>query len=62
VHDAKAWQTAIECLLLAADKDGPIEFARLGMVQALRSKPEPVYRSHSTEPKWRKNRKLLKDY
>jgi len=61
IHDAKAWQTAIECLLLAADKGGPIEFARLAMEQAIRPKPEPVYRPHSTETKWRNNYKLVRD-
>ena len=61
IHDAKAWQTAMECLLLAADKGGPIEFARLAMEKALRPKPEPVYRPHSTEPKWRNPRKLVRD-
>ena len=58
-HDAKAWQTAMECLLLAADKGGPIEFARLAMEQAIRPKQEPVYRPHSTEPKWRNTCKLV---
>jgi len=53
IHDAKAWQTAMECLLLVADKGGPLEFARLAMEQALHPKDEPVYRPHSTEPKWR---------
>jgi hypothetical protein len=34
VNDARAWQTAMECLSLAADKGGLIEFARLAMEQA----------------------------
>jgi hypothetical protein len=42
IHNATAWQTAMECLLLAADKGGPIEFARLAMEQAIRPKPERV--------------------
>ncbi len=60
-HAELPWQTATECLLLAADKGGPIEFARLAMVQALRPKGEPVYRPYSTEPKWRNNYKLARN-
>ena len=59
-HDARPWQTAMECLLLAADRDGPPEFARLALEQALRPKGEPVYRPHSTEPKWRKNSRMVR--
>lgn len=61
VHDAKAWQTAMECLLLAADKAGPIEFARLAMEQALRPKPEPVFHTAKKDPVWRNNYKLVRD-
>jgi hypothetical protein len=61
VHDAKAWQTAMECLLLVADKAGPPEFARLAMVQALFPKPPPVYHSRNKDPKWRNTRKLVRD-
>ena len=32
-------------LLQAADHGGPVEFARLGMVQALYPKPVPLYHS-----------------
>lgn len=49
-HDSPVWQTAIDCLLLAADKGGPIEFARLGLVQVLCPKPEPTYHSAKKEP------------
>ncbi|QDM32124.1 hypothetical protein FNL55_12830 [Tardiphaga sp. vice352] len=41
-HAEPAWQTAMDCLLLAADKGGPGEFARLGMVKALSPKPPRV--------------------
>jgi hypothetical protein len=34
-HDTKAWQTAMHCLLQAADSGGPTDFARIGMMQAL---------------------------
>ena len=61
IHDAKAWQTVMECLLLVADKGGPPEFARLALEQALRPKPEPVYRPHRTEPKWRNSDRLVRD-
>jgi hypothetical protein len=35
----QAWQNAVHVLLQAADYGGPVEFARLGMVQALYPKP-----------------------
>lgn len=60
-HDCLVWQTAIDCLLLAADKGGPMEFARLAMHKALHPKPAPVYRAHSTDKKWRNNSKLVRD-
>ena len=60
-HDAPQWQTAIHCLIEAADKGGPVEFARLGMMQALRPKPPAVYRSADTDTKWRNNYKLVRD-
>jgi hypothetical protein len=50
VHDARAWKTAMECLLLAADKGGPIEFARLAMHKALHPKPPQVYHSVKRDP------------
>lgn len=59
-HAESAWQTAMDCLLLAADKGGPPEFARLAMVQALYPKPEPIYHSRSKDPKWRRP-KLARD-
>jgi hypothetical protein len=34
-HDAKEWQTAMETLLLVAERDGPEMMARIGMMQAL---------------------------
>ena len=30
-HDAREWQTAMHCLIEAADFGGPVSFARLGM-------------------------------
>ncbi|MDB5616117.1 hypothetical protein [Tardiphaga sp.] len=60
-HDSVAWQAAMHVLIQAADHGGPIEFARLGMVQALNPKPEPVYHSAKNDPVWRNNRKLARD-
>jgi hypothetical protein len=60
-HDHPAWQAAMHVLIQAADHGGPIEFARLGMVQALWPKPEPVYRAASKEPKWRNTYRLARD-
>ena len=34
-HDAPAWQTAIEALILVAEHSGPTMFARIGMMRAL---------------------------
>jgi hypothetical protein len=60
-YDTTAWQTAMQCLIQAADHNGPVAFARLGMMQALHPKPEPAYRPSSSEPKWRNNYKLVRD-
>jgi hypothetical protein len=59
-HDTTAWQTAMRCLMHAADNAAPIEFARMGMMQALYPKGEPVYQPRSKEPKWRRP-KLVRD-
>ena len=34
-HDAAEWQTAMETLLLVAERDGPEMMARIGMLRAL---------------------------
>jgi hypothetical protein len=60
-HSTDAGLSAMHVLIQAADHAGPIEFARLGMMQALKPKPEPVYRSAGTEPKWRNRYKLARD-
>jgi len=60
-HDAKPWQTAMDCLLLVADNGGPIDFADIAMRQALNPKGEPVYRPHGTDTKWCNTRKLVSD-
>lgn len=61
VHDTAPWQNAMHVLIQAADHDGPIEFARIGMMQALSPKGEPVYRSVKTDPVWRGRHKLARD-
>lgn len=48
-------------LIQAADHFGPIEFARLGMMQALYPKGTPVYHSVDRDTKWRSNYKLVTD-
>jgi hypothetical protein len=34
-HDTKEWQTAMEALLLVAERDGPEMMARIGMMRVL---------------------------
>jgi hypothetical protein len=47
-------------LIQTADHGGPLEFARLGMQQALYPRV-PVYDSSRKDPKWRNTRKLVRD-
>ncbi|WP_441255892.1 hypothetical protein [Tardiphaga sp. 285_C5_N1_2] len=51
-HDAPPWQNAMHVLIQAAEYDGPIEFARIGMLQALFPKGTPVYDSSRKDPHW----------
>lgn len=60
-HVAKPWQTAMNCLLLVADKGGPIDFADIAIRQALHPKGAPVYNSIKKDPVWRNTRKLVRD-
>ncbi|QND69827.1 hypothetical protein [Tardiphaga robiniae] len=60
-HDSPPWQNAMHVLIQAADHGGPIEFARLGMLQALFPKGTPVYHSVDKDPKWRNRSKLVRD-
>jgi hypothetical protein len=59
--DSAPWQNAIDVLIQAADHGGPIEFARLGMLQALFPKGTPVYHSVDRDPKWRNRTRLARD-
>lgn len=61
IHDSAPWQNAMHVLIQAADHGGPIEFARLGMMQALFPKGEPVYHSVKKDPVWRNRTKLVRD-
>jgi hypothetical protein len=54
------WQNAVHCLIQTADHGGPMEFARLGMQQALNPRV-PVYDTSRKDPKWRNSRKLVRD-
>jgi hypothetical protein len=53
-HDAKEWQTAMHCLIEAADYGGPVSFARLGVAQALHRNQERVFDPTRRQPHWRK--------
>jgi hypothetical protein len=59
-QDELRWQNAIHVLLQTADHGGPMEFARLGMAQALHPR-EPVYDTSRKDPKWRNAWKLVRD-
>jgi hypothetical protein len=48
-------------LIQAADHGGPIEFARLGIMQALFPRGMPVYRTVKKDPVWRNRTKLVRD-
>jgi hypothetical protein len=56
-HAAKEWQTAMNCLIEAADHGGPVSFARLGVAQALHRHDEKVYDPARKQPHWRRSRR-----
>ncbi|MDB5621062.1 MAG: hypothetical protein JWQ24_5300, partial [Tardiphaga sp.] len=47
--------SAIHVLIQAAEHSGPMEFARLGMMQALYPMGTPVYHFVDKDPRWSKN-------
>lgn len=48
------WQTAIEALILAAEDEGPVMHARIGMLQALNfGKPRPGIQRSKRVKKYR---------
>jgi hypothetical protein len=59
-HEAPEWQAAMEALLLVAEQDGPIMFARIGFMRALNRQVERVFKSDRKETHWGK-RKLKRD-
>jgi hypothetical protein len=59
-HEAMEWQTAMQCLMQAADRAGPIEFARMGMLQALNRHVERVLDSSGKKHHWGR-RKLARE-
>ena len=60
-YETPPWQNAMHVLIQAAEYDGPIQFARLGMLQALFPRGNPVYQSVDKDPKWRNRYKPVED-
>jgi hypothetical protein len=56
-HEAQEWQTAMHCLIEAADFGGPVSFARLGVAQALHRRQEKVFDTTRHTPRWRNARR-----
>jgi hypothetical protein len=46
-HEAPEWQTAMECLILVAEKNGPTMMVRIGVMRAL-IYPPPISASSSS--------------
>ncbi len=59
-HDATEWQTAAHCLMEAAERGGPVSFARLGVMQALTRHVEKVFDPSRKDTHWGR-RKLARD-
>ena len=55
-HQAREWQTAMHCLIQAADHAGPVWFARIGMMQALDSHTPRAFDPSRKDPTWRKRK------
>ncbi len=53
------WQAAIEALMLAAEKRGPLMHAQVGLMKALHPQ-EPVYDPSRKDPHWGR-RQLARD-
>lgn len=54
------WQAAVEALILAAEGDGPMLHARVGMLRALNHGAERVFNPDRKDAHWGK-RKLKRD-
>jgi hypothetical protein len=59
-HEATEWQTAVQCLMQAADKAAPVEFAHIGMLRALNRHVERVFDTSGAKHHWGR-RKLARD-
>jgi hypothetical protein len=59
-HDADEWQAAMEALLLVAEHDGPVMFARIGAMKALNRHVERVFNPSRKDKHWGR-RKLARD-
>lgn len=59
-HEVAEWQAAMECLILAAEKNGPTMMARIGVMRALNRHVERVFNPDRKETHWGK-RKLKRD-
>ena len=59
-HEMPAVLTAAELLTNAAERGGPVEFARIGTLQALNRHAQRVYNPDRKETKWGR-RKLARD-
>ncbi len=49
---AEAWQTAAHCLIEAAEKRGPVMFARIGMMKALNRHVEKAVDPSRKDTHW----------
>ena len=59
-HDADEWQAAMEALLLVAEQDGPLMFARIGVMRAISRHVERVFNPSRKDTHWGR-RKLKRD-
>lgn len=58
---ASEWQTAMHCLIEAADNGGPIAFARMGVMRGLNRHAERVFDSSRKDTHHWGRRKLARD-
>ena len=54
------WKVAIECLIMVAERRGPLMHARIGVMQALNRNVERVFKTGEKTTHWGK-RKLARD-
>jgi hypothetical protein len=59
-HTMKAVQTAAHCVTEAAENGGPMQFARIGMMQAINRHKPVEFDAKRKSPHWGK-RKLARD-